>query len=310
MALFDSNAMIPQEQQQRRQQRRRQGRQQRQRQRQRRGLQWTRTVALIASVSLSETQQPAHGFVAESPLRSLACQPQHESVSFRRQLFPWGNDDLQGRRQQQQQSEIDQIEAELLDNSKRRLDVNRLTRYLNDDDGSDGGPSTTTTTMTSGTTPATTTWRVAISGGVSAGLLVWIVSHSFWLSLVALTVVTVLASGDPMDDDSVAGALARLFGRATVKSWDTSQPKIKAVVKAAIQDQDELTLLRAKLTDLEVEVAELRLWKKQRMAVDENLSRYSLEELKETARRNDLKVGGTKAEVLMRLVQNNVLELQ
>lgn len=58
---------------------------------------------------------------------------------------------------------------------------------------------------------------------------------------------------------------------------------------------------------LEQENSDLMKWRHRRMWVDEVLSDYTLQELKDQARQNNLKVGGTKAELLMRLVEAEVI---
>ena len=126
-------------------------------------------------------------------------------------------------------------------------------------------------------------------------------------------------------------------------SVEAAKPKAKAIARAAIVGDEEILVLREQLEDLrqqnrslEIENTKLAMWKKRRvcksgsglpscwcytlllikslkflslafLGVDENLSCSNLSVLKEEARRNKLQVGGTKAQLLMRLVEAGVI---
>jgi hypothetical protein len=115
-----------------------------------------------------------------------------------------------------------------------------------------------------------------------------------------------VANGDPLDEDNATGAVARQVGRMTIQSVESSKPKLKAIARAALTDQEEIVLLKQRIKRLEFAKADLELWKERRTAVDENASRYSLDELKDVARRNKLALGGTKSQLLMRILENGV----
>ena len=66
-------------------------------------------------------------------------------------------------------------------------------------------------------------------------------------------------------------------------------------------------LLQQRIEVLEQENYALKKWKEQRSAADSLLSQYGLDELKAMARANNLPVGGTKIQLLMRLIENRVL---
>ena len=95
--------------------------------------------------------------------------------------------------------------------------------------------------------------------------------------------------------------------RATLASYQTSQPKLTAVARAAVTGQDEVQTLRAKVKSLETENQQLRQWKVQRLWVEDHLQDYSMEDLKQRARDNQLAVGGTKLQLLQRLVDTGVV---
>jgi pyruvate-formate lyase len=83
---------------------------------------------------------------------------------------------------------------------------------------------------------------------------------------------------------------------------ETSSPKIRAVARAAITNQEEITQLQSQVRVLEQQNAELIRWKERRLAVEDNLGHYTLAELKEMARKNNIAVGGKKQELMLRLL--------
>jgi len=122
--------------------------------------------------------------------------------------------------------------------------------------------------------------------------------------------VFLLANGDPLEEDSVAGALARVVGRFTLQSVQASQPKVRAIARAAVRGDEELAYLSRRVAELEAENADLALWKQQRQAVDDALSDFNVDELKEKARSNRIAIGGTKSQLLMRLVEAGIVKLK
>lgn len=152
-------------------------------------------------------------------------------------------------------------------------------------------------------------WRVAFAAGLaSASMLYWAL-HSFVLSSLAFVVVFVVASGDPLEEEGAAGALARVVGRATLKSIETTRPKVKAVARAALSGDAESIELRRRVRELEEENADLRLRIARRDAVDIALPKFTLDELRGMARRKGLRVGGSKARLLLRLIENGAVDL-
>ena len=211
-------------------------------------------------------------------------------------------------------TEIEQIEKEVIASSRAQLDRVALERSL----------STTTPATCSddlniqNTDPQTkavmaSPWKVARAAATSASIFVLIISGGDKI-LTALTFIVVFlwANSDPLDeeDESVAGPIARLLGRQSIAAIETTKPKLKAVAKAAITDVSEqnsiISNLQRRVEQLEAENDELKAWKQRRVWVDSSQSNYTLDELKEIARRNNLRVGGAKAELMMRLLENGV----
>mmetsp|Transcript_313 Transcript_313/g.521 ORF Transcript_313/g.521 Transcript_313/m.521 type:complete len:237 (-) Transcript_313:1121-1831(-) len=192
--------------------------------------------------------------------------------------------------------EIRKMEIEVLESSQRQMDVKRVSEFLDNDSKPEVSA------------PASR-WTIGISAGIGAAVAAWIALHNSLITVLAFGSVALAASSDPLDDDSATGAFARLFGRYTVKSWQSSKPKLKAVVKAAVQGEDEVVQLKRRLVQLEEEVIELRTWKQRRVAIDECQSDFTIAQLKDLARLNGLKVGGSKTQLMMRLLENGVLNL-
>lgn len=157
-------------------------------------------------------------------------------------------------------------------------------------------------------TQTTPTWKIAASAGVVFSGLSFFVMHSWILSIVTFTAVFLSANGDPYEEESIAGALARIVGRATLQSYEQSEPKIKAVARAAIKPAKDNFAMNDEMEMLRKENAELKLWKERRTWVDQHSSMFTLEDLKEKARKNGLRIGGSKSEILMRLLEARVID--
>ena len=77
-------------------------------------------------------------------------------------------------------------------------------------------------------------------------------------------------------------------------------PKLKAVARAVVTDDDELARLRQ-------ENAQLLQLIQQREQADQLCDAYSLEELQQLARRSSVAVSGKKSALALRLVQAGVV---
>jgi len=156
-------------------------------------------------------------------------------------------------------------------------------------------------------------WKISLAAASFVSTFFIIATHSS-LPLTGIVFVAVffVANQDPLEEDGAAGALARLLGRFTIESVETTKPKLKAMARAAISTEDDdreqiISLLQQRIEVLENENNELKKWKEQRTAADTLLSQYALDDLKAMARQNNLPVGGTKIQLLMRLLENRVL---
>lgn len=164
-------------------------------------------------------------------------------------------------------------------------------------------------------TQATPQWAAALAASVAAGVASFLALHNIAVGLVVAASVGFVANRNPLEEEDSAGAIARTVGRYTLASVEAATPKAKAIARAALIGQEEVEELQERLQDLETqytvlqgENTQLRLWKERRLWVDQVLSTYNLQELKELARRNELQVGGTKAQLLMRLVEAEAID--
>lgn len=196
------------------------------------------------------------------------------------------------------------LENEVMASTRAKMDLQRVTKAFT---GTDANSSTMEPAKEALLASA---WRVALAAAFFMSFLTLFWSTNLYFAVVAFVGTFWIAYQDPLEEEGVAGALARVLGRWTIQSVETSTPKIRAVARAAIESPEEITQLQSQVQVLEQQNAELILWKERRLAVDDNLGKYTLEELKEMARQNNLAVGGKKHELMMRLLEAEILKLR
>lgn len=136
-----------------------------------------------------------------------------------------------------------------------------------------------------------------------------------YISIVVFIATFLVANRDPIQEedlDDVTGPITRTVGRVTLDSLERSKPTIQAVAKAVVSGdsiENEIRQLRQRVGDLEQENKDLKLFIKRRNDIDEQSKFYNMERLKELARENKITVGGTKAQLMMRLIEANILDL-
>jgi hypothetical protein len=195
--------------------------------------------------------------------------------------------------------EIVALEKEVFASTKAELDLKRVTQALDANISSNEDPEKTAILAEP--------WKISTAAAIAASSFAFVTTNSYFVSLLALIGVFLLASGDPVDEQGAFGAFARLLGRVTIKSVESSKPKLRAMARAAITNEEEIWNLKQQVENLQEENARLALWKQRRMAVDESLSHYSVDQLKEKARQMNLPMGGTKAQLMMRLMEEEVV---
>ena len=67
--------------------------------------------------------------------------------------------------------------------------------------------------------------------------------------------------------------------------------------------------LQQQVLELKQENEELKLWRQRRTDVDDQMGGYTVGDLKVIAKKDGLTVGGTKAQLMMRLVEAGSLQL-
>lgn len=204
-------------------------------------------------------------------------------------------------------SNFDELEQEVYASTRAQLDVQTVKQSITDS----AAPSTNVDPQKTAIMAAQ--WKISLAAASFVSTFFLIATHSN-LPITGLVFVAVffVANQDPLEEEGFAGAFARLLGRFTIESVETTKPKLKAMARAAITSENDdreqvILLLQQRIDLLERENNELKKWKEQRLAADTLLSQYGLEELKSMARQNQLPVGGTKIQLLMRLIENRVL---
>jgi len=204
-------------------------------------------------------------------------------------------------------TDFDELEKEVYASTQAKMDVQRLKDTLAEKESSSTKDNPQVTAIMAAQ------WKISLAAASFVSTF-YEVSTKSNLSITAVVFLTVffIANQDPLEEKGFAGALARLLGRLTIESVETSKPKLKAMARAAIStDNDDrekvITLLQQRIEVLENDNTELKQWKEQRTAADSLLSQYGVEELKVMARQNHLPVGGTKIQLLMRLLENQIL---
>lgn len=151
-------------------------------------------------------------------------------------------------------------------------------------------------------------WQVPAAAAVVTSTFSFLVFQNPYVTALLLVSVFIAASGDPLEEDSLTGALARILGRFTLQSVQASQPKIRALAWAVVTGEEEILQIQERMQQLEQENEQLQLWKARRIRVDEVMPTYSLDHLKDLARDHSVSVGGTKCQLLLRLVEAGIVD--
>jgi len=203
-------------------------------------------------------------------------------------------------------SSFDELEQEVFASTRAKMDAQRVKKTITDRTPAKQVDPQKVAIMAA-------QWKISLAAASFVSTFFLIATHSSLpVTGVVFAAVFFVANQDPLEEEGAAGALARLLGRFTIQSVETTKPKLKAMARAAISTEDDdrdkvVALMQQRIDVLERENEELKTWKEQRTAADTLLSQYGLDELKAMARANQLPVGGTKIQLLMRLLENRVL---
>jgi hypothetical protein len=202
--------------------------------------------------------------------------------------------------------DIVSLEREVISSVQAQLDRKRVVEaFLQNKPSSSLVPSKSNDPLPK---PTQSSWQVPAAAAVVASTFSFVLFHNTYVTALVLVSVYIAASGDPLEEDSLAGAVARILGRFTLQSVQASQPKIRALARAVVTGEEEILQLQQRLQELEKENEQLLLWKLRRLRTDQILPTYSLDQLKDLARDNSISVGGTKSQLLLRLVEANIVD--
>ena len=208
---------------------------------------------------------------------------------------------------------IPQIEQEIIAATNSKLDIQKVKNALTKDTTKNTIPNPDPELYPdpNKTSSQPTSWNIAVASGIVLALLSFFSFHVITFSAIIFIITTYIASRDPLNetDENISGPLFRIIGRGTLQSIEQTTPKVKAVARAVINGEEEIQDLKRQLMDLESENQELKLWIARRQFVEENAQFYSLDTLKNMARMKGVQVGGTKAQVMMRLIEAGCISI-
>ena len=158
--------------------------------------------------------------------------------------------------------------------------------------------------------------NVALAAGFTSFLLLYLFFHNLIPSILSFLAITFVASRDPvMEEDgdgvipSFIGPTSRLLGYYVLSFIDKVNWKLYMIGRAAVTDTNEVDSLRNQIECLEETNRKLELWIQQRQYVDDCIGNYSLDDLKTLSRKSNLSGNGSKVQLMMRLLQEGVLEI-
>jgi SAP domain len=189
------------------------------------------------------------------------------------------------------------LEREVLESTNAKLDLKRINDvFFEQDIGS------------------IETQKIALASALIVSILSNLVLFDdVVISLTVGLVVFLIANRDPIEEDSVTGSIARVMGRMTLQLLQISQKSLRSILasmnNSPSKTEEEWESLTQRLADLEAENTELYLWKVRRLAVDEKIGDFSADELKSLARTHKLPVGGTKSQLLLRLMEADIVKI-
>jgi len=211
---------------------------------------------------------------------------------------------------------IDTIERDVVDAVQARLDRKRVEDALLYDDASNydmRGSLALQEELNEGAVASReppSSWAIANAAGLAATIVSFLAVHSLIISGVTFFVITFLASRDPLEEEGIVGSLARIIGRQTLTTIETTTPKVRSVARAVVKGDSEFDSLRSYIRQLESENKAMKLWIRQRKGVDNNLALFTLDELKKMAGTRGISHSGkAKAQLMFELVEAGEISL-
>ena len=290
-------------------------------------------VAYVAALPIFASAHflPAHANSATMRSAFSACQISRRQVNRAGMYFPKShqyftslsasqNANAQatsnGSSQQQQLSpaEMRRLEAEVEASAMARLDKERVKKALQNkqDDmrNNFGAPSSSMMEYDIGQPPSR--MKIAFAAGTSAATVALLALHTpLPVGACAFVVVAAYAAVDPLDDGGgIFAPLARILGRATIETTNEALPRVKGAILAATTGEEEISRLKRRVQELEKENAKLKQYMGIRETVDDNMNAFTLDELRDYARRNGVVFSGrTKAQLFATLLERGIIKI-
>ena len=210
------------------------------------------------------------------------------------------------------------LEAEVEASAMARLDKERVKRALQNkrddmrNNYNDYGALSSSSMMEYDVDQPPSRMKIAFAAGTSAATVALLALHTpLPVSACAFVVVAAYAAVDPLDDGGgIFAPLARILGRATIETSNQALPRVKGAILAATTGEEEISRLKQRVQELERENAKLKQYMGIRETVDDNMSAFTLDELRDYARRNGVVFSGrTKAQLFATLLERGIIKI-
>jgi Flp pilus assembly protein TadB len=109
-------------------------------------------------------------------------------------------------REEEDDDSIERIEQEVLASAQARVDLDSVNRALQEALADDERRKAAVNDQRA----------ISLAAGTASGVLVFVLSHTLFLSIIAFAGVAFLAGRDPTEEDSPAGAVARIVRYVTL----------------------------------------------------------------------------------------------
>ena len=210
------------------------------------------------------------------------------------------------------------LEAEVEASAMARLDKERVKRALQNkrddmrNNYNDYSASSSSSMMEYDVDQPPSRMKIAFAAGTSAATVALLALHTpLPVGACAFVVVAAYAAVDPLDDGGgIFAPLARILGRATIETTNDALPRMKSAILAATTGEEEISRLKQRVQELERENAKLKQYMGIRETVDDNMSAFTLDELRDYARRNGVVFSGrSKAQLFAALLERGIIKI-
>jgi len=204
--------------------------------------------------------------------------------------------------------DITMIEKEIIANTQAKIDFKRVTDAIleetsnNDDD---------TRLILDSNKNKGQNHDIALTAASISTLILFLVWHNYIISVVVFALVYFVALGDPIEEDNVIGALTRILGRSALSITSSIKPRMQSILRASLKGDDELLELRNQVQMLQEENKSLQALLFKKEAIENELPKYTLDQLKELCRNHNVSgfSGLTKEKLFSKLVDGGIIKL-